>query len=147
MTKWTVPLMVVAVLLLALRAGAGDGKKLTPHDLVGVYQITAGEHAGKAIPAKELQVDRVSFTEEAITVVDKSAKKVYAATYKLDGAKEPAHIHMVSIEPKKGQAAEGLIRRQGDTVTVIYALPGGAAPTDFKTQEKQQMFTLQKVAK
>jgi len=34
--------------------------------------------------------------------------------------------------------------RQGDTVTLVYALPVGAAPTEFKTREKQMMFTLKK---
>jgi hypothetical protein len=52
---------------------------------------------------------------------------------------------MVSLEPKKGETADGLIERKGDTVTLIYALPGGKAPTEFKTNEKQQMFTLKKV--
>ncbi len=145
--KNSVIALAVSVVLVGTRAQSGDAKRLTPSDLVGVYQITAGEHGGKEIPAKEIEADWITFTEDAITVVDRNTKKVYAATYKLDSGKSPARLHMVSIEPKKGEAAEGLIKRDGNTVTVIYALPGGAAPMDFKTHEKQQMFTLKKVAK
>jgi hypothetical protein len=42
---------------------------------------------------------------------------------------------------------EGLIASEGETVKLIYALPGGKAPTEFKTAEKQQMFVLKKVKK
>jgi len=138
-------LLTAATVLVCAQVRSGETKGLTPRDLVGVYQITAGEHGGKEIPAKELMVDRVAFTEDAVTVFDKSTKKVYAASYKLNGAKTPARIHMVSLEPKKGETADGLIEKKGDTVRLIYALPGGKTPTDFKTHEKQQMFTLKTV--
>ena len=38
--------------------------------------------------------------------------------------------------------AKGLIEKKGDTVKLIYALPGGETPTEFKTKEKQLMFVL-----
>lgn len=144
--KLTLTLLTATTILVCAQAQSGETKALTPRDLVGVYQITAGEHGGKEIAPKELMVDRVAFTEDAVTVFDKATKKIYAASYKLDGSKTPARIHMVSLEPKKGEAADGLIEKKGDTVRLIYALPGGATPTDFKTHEKQQMFTLKKVA-
>jgi uncharacterized protein (TIGR03067 family) len=145
MRRLALVLVVVAAGLMATAARSGDGKGKgpTPKELVGVYKITAGEHGGKPIPEAELKADRVTITEDAITLVDKSNNKVYAATYKLDGGK----LHMVSIEPKKGETADGLIKKEGDTVTLIYALPGGKAPTEFKTHAMQQMFTLKKTAK
>ncbi len=149
MTRLALALGTMAVALLATRAQSGDakGKAMTPKDLVGVYRITAGEHAGKDVPQKDLQADRVTFTEDAVTVVDKAAKKVYAASYKLEAGAGGTRIHMIAIEPKKGEAAEGLIKRDGDTVTLVYALPGGKAPTEFKTHEKQMLFTLKKLQK
>ena len=41
----------------------------------------------------------------------------------------------------------GLVKKEGDTVTLIYALPGGRPPTDFMTTEKQQMFVLKAMGK
>jgi uncharacterized protein (TIGR03067 family) len=141
----TSSLLTAVAILVCVQVRAGETKGLTPRDLVGVYRITAGEHGGKAIPAKELKVDRVAFTEDEVTVLDKATKKVYAASYKLDGAKVPTRIHMVGLEPKKGETADGLIEKKGNMVRLIYALPGGKVPTEFKTSEKQQMFTLKKV--
>ena len=46
-----------------------------------------------------------------------------------------------------GGTAEGLIKRDGNTVMLIYALPGGETPTEFKTKEKQQMFTMKRLGK
>ena len=136
--------VAVVAVLLGTQARSGEKTKgLTPKDLAGVYKITAGEHGGKEIAAKELQPDRVTFTEDAVTVVDKDTKKLYAAAYKLMGGK----IHMISLEPKKGTTADGLVKRDGDTLTLIYALPGGAAPTEFKTSAKQMMFTMKRLGK
>ena len=80
-----------------------------------------------------------------VTATDKDKKETFAATYTLDPGKTPCAITMTGTTgPQKGEAARGLIKKQGDTVTLIYALPGGAAPTAFKTREKQMMFVLKK---
>jgi uncharacterized protein (TIGR03067 family) len=140
---------VLAVALAGAPARSGDkgDKALSPKDLVGIYEIVSGEHGGKPIPPKEIEADRVTFTEDAVALVDKDKKKVYAATYKLEGGPAGTRIHMTTIEPKKGETADGLIRKEADWVTLIYALPGGKAPTEFKSGEKQMMFTLKKVQK
>ena len=48
---------------------------------------------------------------------------------------------------KDGETASttGLIKKEGDTIVLIYALPGGKEPTEFKTKkgDKQQMFWLE----
>ena len=38
--------------------------------------------------------------------------------------------------------AQGLIEKDGDTVKLIYALPGAQAPTEFKTKSKRLMFVM-----
>ena len=50
---------------------------------------------------------------------------------------------MRSTAPKEAEAV-GLVKREGDTVTLIYALPGGKPPTEFKTQERQNLFVLKR---
>ena len=49
-----------------------------------------------------------------------------------------------TIAPVKGEVAEGLIKKDGDTVQFIYTVRGGAIPTDFTTENKQLLFTLKK---
>ena len=45
-------------------------------------------------------------------------------------------------DSKKEVVAMGLMEMEGDTVKLIYALPGGEMPTEFKTKEKQLMFIM-----
>ena len=54
---------------------------------------------------------------------------------------------MTSTAPKAGEKAAGVIEVDGDVVKLAYNLPGGEAPTDFKTGEKQHLFVLKKTAK
>jgi uncharacterized protein (TIGR03067 family) len=111
----------------------------------GGYTIASGEEEGKAIPAERLKGAVVRITDGKIVGTDKDRKEFFAATYKLDTTKKPWKIDMKSIEPKEA-ATTGLVKKEGDTLTIIYALPGGDAPTEFKTKAKQQMFVLKSFA-
>lgn len=122
--------------------------------LVGDYRITAGERNGKKIDADRLADVTVKIEKRVITTFDKDKKEFYGASFELDTSKKPWKIVMtatvVPVAEKgdktdgKGSKAEGLIEISGDTVKLIYALPEGKAPTEFKTGEKQQMFVLMK---
>lgn len=135
-----------AVALVCLQARADDAKaKGDPAKLVGTYAITSGERDGEAIAAGRLKEVAVRIAANAITTFDKDNKEVYVATYKLDTATKPWQIVMTAtVTPVngKGEKARGLIEARGDTVRLIYALPGGKEPTEFKTKQKQQMFVL-----
>ena len=118
--------------------------------LVGSYEIVSGEKGGKKTTEDRLKDVHVQIAANAITTFDKDKKMVYAATYKLNTSKKPWRITMTAtLTPVdgKGTKAEGLIQMDGDRVQLIYALPGGTAPTDFQTREKQQMFVLKKSSK
>jgi uncharacterized protein (TIGR03067 family) len=140
--------LAASLMLLAWVGGttAADKDTLSPADLVGGYKIVSGEHEGKPEPKDRLKGDTALFTRDTITVTDASKKKAYVATYKLDSSKSPCRITMTSTFPREG-VAQGLIKKEGNTVTLIYALPGGAAPTDFKTKEKQNLFVMKRLKK
>jgi uncharacterized protein (TIGR03067 family) len=138
--------------LLWFQARAEDPKKENADaaKLVGAYEAVAGERGGQKISADRLKDIMVRIAVNAITTFDKDEKKVYAATYELDTSRQPWRITMTAtLTPVngKGAKAEGLIKVDGDSVKLIYALPGGKAPTDFKTGEKQQMFVLKRTGK
>ncbi len=125
---------------------AGRGEESTL--LIGTYEITGGERDGKKLPGERLKDVTVKIAQNAITTFDKDKKEVYAATYEIDTSSTPWKISMTSsIAPagEKGAKSKGLIQREGDSVRLIYALPEGETPTDFKTKEKQQLFVLKKM--
>jgi len=137
--------------LLVLPSALADDKAKrnasdAPADLIGAYTIVSGEKYGITEPAERIAGTTVRFAEDAIIVLDKEKKEVYAQTYKIDTASTPWKITMKSkITPYKGaddMEAKGLIQKDGDTVKLIYAIPGGEMPTEFKTKDKQLMFVL-----
>ena len=120
-------------------------EKTTASALVGSYTIVAGEKDGEKIPDERIKGSSVRIAESAISTFDKEQKETYAATYTLDTSREPWRITMTStIATIKGEVAEGLIKKDGDTVQFIYAVRGGEIPTDFTTENKQLLFTLKK---
>jgi hypothetical protein len=60
------------------------------------------------------------------------------------GSSRPRARHLSCREKSAGEIARGLIEQEGETVRLIYALPTGEIPTEFKTKEKQLMFVLKK---
>jgi len=151
MTRLTLSLAAVALALAAVRAE--DGKSATkdsfgPSALVGAYTIESGEKEGKKEPPERIKGTTVLFTKDTITVTDKSKKHAYVASYKLDTSAKPCKITMKSTQaPTAGEVAKGLVMKKGDTVKLIYALPGGDEPTEFKTKNKQMLFVLKPLKK
>lgn len=139
-------LIATSAFVLALSVAAAEDRKAP---LEGGYTIVSGEKAGKAIPEAEIKGAIVKFTGDKILGTDKDKKEFFSATFTLDTSKTPWPIEMTSKNPKDGKEAKasGLIKKDGDTITVIYALPGGEAPKDFKTKENQQLFVLKNMNK
>jgi len=141
-----------ALLAAGVWVGAADdskdkNKKDTSKDgaasLVGEYVIVSGEREGLKDPPERIKGTRVRFTDRAVAVYDMSKKQTYAATYQLDTSKKPWGITMTAVAGReKGEMARGLIDKQGKTVRLIYALPGGDLPTRFATKPKQLMFVM-----
>jgi uncharacterized protein (TIGR03067 family) len=140
--------VAVALVVLGGLVYADEPKAGGPADIRGEYQIVGGQEGAKRIPAAQLKDNTVLITADQITVYDGERKELYTATYKLDAGKTPWVLRMTSKAPMlKDVRALGLIRRDGDTVKLIYAKPGGKAPDDFEPEEKQQLFLLKKRVK
>lgn len=122
-----------------------DEKKAAA-SLEGGYTIVSGEKDGKAIPEERIKGSIVRFTGNQILGTDKDKKEFFSSTFTLDASKTPWVIDMTSKTPKEAMAM-GLVKKEGDTITIIYALPGGEAPTEFKTKEKQHLFVLKNMNK
>ena len=123
-------------------------KKTSPESLVGRYTITSGEKEGTKEPEERIKGTTVTFTKETVIVADKDKKEIYSASFKLDTTTTPAQITMTSrVEGSAGEIARGLIQQDRDddkVVRLVYALPTGEIPTEFKTKEKQLMFVMKK---
>ncbi len=120
-------------------------KTCTPETLTGAYVIVSGEKEGVKEPEERIKGMKVAFTKDSIVVVDGEKKEIFSASYTLKTTNNPCDITMTSrVDSSAGEIARGLIQQDGDTVRLVYALPNGEIPTDFKTKEKQLMFVMKK---
>jgi uncharacterized protein (TIGR03067 family) len=142
LTLGAAALSSAAVFAFSDQGKAGD--KNAAAQLAGNYSIVAGEREGQAESPEHIRGDTVTFTDSTVTVTDKDKKETYVAGYTIDSSQKPWVIVMTEKSgPTKGEKARGLIERRGNTVKLIYALPGGDMPTGFdKTKPKQLMFVL-----
>ncbi len=144
--------LAVAVTVSAEAARLPDDKvkkaaeKKATASLEGGYTLVSGEKDGKAIPEDRIKGSLVKITGDTIVGTDKDKKELFVSKYTLDTTKTPWAITMTSKDPKES-TAKGLVKKDGDTVTIVYALPGGDTPTEFKTKEKQQLFVLKNLNK
>jgi uncharacterized protein (TIGR03067 family) len=145
MLRNTIAIGLTGLLLTAGWSVAREDKG-GPMKLAGDYTIVAGQREGQKETPEHIQGTQVSFTDDTITVTDKDKKETYVATYKIDESKSPKVITMTEkAGPSRGERARGLIEKRGDTVKLIYALPGGDMPTGFeKTKDKQLLFVLRR---
>jgi uncharacterized protein (TIGR03067 family) len=138
--------------LAVAQEAASDTKKArkatTPESLVGRYTISSGEKEGSKEPEERIKGTTVTFTKDTVIVADKDKKEIYSASYELDTKTTPCQITMTSkVEGSAGEIARGLIQQDKDDeniVRLIYALPTGEIPKEFKTKEKQLMFVMKK---
>ncbi len=124
-----------------------DSAKDTAAKMEGKYMIVGGERDGKPIPKQEIAGSVVVISGNSIVGSDKDKKEFFACTFTLDTTSSPMKIAMTSTSPKTGDKANGIIKMNGDTIELCYALPGADTPTDFKTKEKQNCFILKKMDK
>ncbi|VTT99658.1 Putative uncharacterized protein OS=Rhodopirellula baltica (strain SH1) GN=RB4470 PE=4 SV=1 [Gemmataceae bacterium] len=141
-TRYILPVafLVGGTLSLVAAAARAEDKK-GAKSLEGTYTLVSGEEDGKAVPEERIKGGIVRFTADKITGTDKDKKEFFAANYTLDTTKTPWAIAMKSTAPKAGDAP-GLVKKDGDTLTIVYALPGGEAPKEFKAGPKQHLFVL-----
>ena len=162
MTRVSKVFGAAAVLGLAAVCGSAsaDDEKTAKLVLKGGYTIVKGERDGQPIPLERIKGATIRFREDETVGTDKDKKEIYVAKYKLDTSKTPWKIMMTTVEKKKADGSQkedpkmkdgenasttGLIKKEGDTIVIIYALPGGKEPTEFKTKkgDKAQMFWLE----
>ncbi len=121
-----------------------ERSELKATDLIGNYSIIAGEKFGQPESQERLKGSGVRFSERSVVVSDPDKNETYAADFVLDCSVTPCRITMTATKPNSGEVAHGLIERSGDTVRLIYSLPGEEKPTSFTTAGKQLMFVMEK---
>jgi len=152
MYKLALALAIVALVCVGAPARSQEPTavdKNAPVSLLGDYQIVLVEISGEKEPEERSVGALVHVTEEQLLVEDRDHKSTpYIASYEVDTKKKPNVITMTGlIAPTKDVTVKGLVEREGDQLRLIYALPGGEMPNDFKSKDKQVLIVMKSVAK
>lgn len=131
--------ITVAFFLLTPILHAGDAAsdlKL----MEGTWKVVVMEADGKPAPEKEK-----GFPLKLVVKGDQFSslyadKVLMQGTLKLAGDKGPREIDAeLKMDPFKGMVQKGLYEIKGDEMRVIFAEPGKARPSDFKTRDGQML--------
>jgi uncharacterized protein (TIGR03067 family) len=128
---------VVSAVAFTLPANAAD--KAIPD---GNYVAVAGEREGKPLTEDQLKGVTFRFDGDKMVITDKTGKEIHKCTHTVDTSAKPWRITMKVADSAGDKTVVGLIEKDGDTVRIAYPLAGGETPTEFKTKEKQEMYTL-----
>lgn len=120
---------------------AVDPKLPVPPPIEGGYTVAAAERDGRPLPLADFKDAIVRLVGGRMIGTDRDRREFLVATYVLDDKKAPWALDMKLLTAKT-DAVQGLAKKDGAVLTVIYALPGGPTPTEFKTKPGQQMFVL-----
>jgi uncharacterized protein (TIGR03067 family) len=107
-----------------------------------MWVATAGEHNGQKLPDNMVEGTTFRVNGDKLVAATKDGKEFINAVYVLNAEKKPCEITLKLTGSNEGKSLEGLVERKGDEVKIIYALLGGEKPTEFKTKDKQVMYTL-----
>ncbi len=141
MSKVLTRISVATVMLVFGAFALAQGQPEKPK-LEGMWIATAGEHNGQKLPENMVEGTTFRINGDKLVAATKDGKEFINAVFVLNDEKKPCEITLKLTGSNEGKSLEGLVERKGDEVKIIYALLGGEKPTEFKTKDKQVMYTL-----
>src|SRR5580698_5620086 len=133
--------------ILTVTLAVGDDKKDTkPIDINGNWKLIASTVEGKKVPADEIEKLKymIVFKDGKYTETGMGGHE--AGTYKIDSSKSPATIDFTITEgDEKGKTQLGLLKFEGDILTVAYAKRGSTdRPKGFDGTDAEAVASLKR---
>ncbi len=144
----TTRLATAATLLLSIASAVRADEEMAKK-LGGTYTIESGKDGTLVIPKERLQ-GMVRIVGDKITLFDADNKELYVIEYETKGDSMPAKVDMEvvasTMEGAKGSKALGLLKLDGETLTIMYDFGDDALyPEAFVPQtDKQHLFVMKR---
>jgi uncharacterized protein (TIGR03067 family) len=121
-------------------AGVIGADTVNPKDLAGTWTCASATIDGKPLAQETAKELRLTLTADRYKT-ERGAQVLFDSSYKIDATKTPAQIDMIGTEGDlKGMAALGILKLDGDTLTMCYVMPGKERPTAFDSQPNSGAF-------
>jgi len=120
---------------------------------VGTYVYESGKNGTMEVAKDRLDGQSVNITKDTISLIDPDGKEAFVIKYRIKpGGKEDRcelemEIAKSMLDEAVGSKAGGLMKKDGETVTLIYNVEDEAIPKDFDPKEGQHLFVLKRKAK
>ena len=121
-------------------ANAQGADPVTAKDLIGSWTCVSATIDGKPLAPDTSKDLRLTMTADRYKT-ERGAQVLFDSSYKLDSSKTPPQIDMIGTEGDlKGKVAPGILKLDGDTLTMCYVMPGKERPTAFESQPNSGAF-------
>jgi len=113
---------------------------VTAKQIIGSWKCVSA-----VIDGKPLADDRASQLKLTLTAdrykTERGGEVLFDSNYKLNAAKSPQEIDMIGTEGDlKGKAALGILKLDGERLTMCYVMPGKERPTAFESEPQSGAF-------
>jgi uncharacterized protein (TIGR03067 family) len=146
-------LATVAILFagLAIAEDKKEAPKFDATKMIGKWGITGGSKDGAKVDVekyKDTEASYLEVTKDKLTL--KSPDGAFEFNYKINDKASPVEIDLeITSEIAKGAKATGIVKLDGDTLSICYPAMGGEKPKDFEAKEKSghYSFTMKRAVK
>jgi len=132
--------VLVVVAVAAAVVGAEDKPAFDAAKLVGNWKFTAGTKAGEKLDVTKYK-DPAVFAKD--TIVLKTEDATFEFKYTADAKATPVAVDMEIVKPDgfKGAKSKGIVKLDGDTMTLCYNPDGeGKRPEKFESTKDNGCF-------
>ena len=140
MNRKTILLVGIAVVSSLVAPAAQGDETVTAKAIQGSWTCHSAVIDGRPLGDEIVKQLRLTLTADRYKS-ERGDQVLFDSTYTLDANKTPAHIDMVGTEGDlKGKSAPGILKLDGDRLTMCYVMPGKDRPTAFDSQPQSGAF-------
>jgi uncharacterized protein (TIGR03067 family) len=129
-----------AACLAGLAAIANGESPVDAKNLWGTWGCVSAVVDGKPLGDETAKQLVLTLTAERYKT-ERAGQVLFDSTYSIDASKNPAQIDMIGTEGDlKGKPALGILKLDGDSLTMCYTMPGKERPAAFESQPQTGVF-------